>query len=112
MGSPASASAASWGWSGTVPSRGDANLIRQALTAAGRKEIEPLAGLGIGKPAHVLDHTEHGHAHPLEHLGAAEGVADSHLLRRGHDERTGDMGGLHQRELGVSPVPGGRSTMK
>src|SRR5204863_5288491 len=52
--------------------------------------------------AHVLDHTDHRHADALEHFGAAQTVADGHLLRRGHDDGAADVERLGERQLGVA----------
>src|SRR2546425_3433580 len=61
------------------------------------KDLGALATVRADVVAHVLDHSDHGHAHPLEHLRAAQAVADRHLLRRRDDrseEHTSELQSL------------------
>jgi len=51
------------------------------------------------------------HAHALEHLRAAQGVAHGDFLRGGDDDGGADLTDWASDSC-ASPVPGGRSTRK
>src|SRR5690349_16916294 len=51
---------------------------REPLAAPGAEQRARLAAVRAFEPAHVLDDAEHRHADALEHLRAAQRVADAH----------------------------------
>ncbi len=52
--------------------------------------------------AHVLDDTQHGHLHFLEHDNAFFGVDQRDILRRGHHNGAGNRNVLRQRQLNIT----------
>ena len=60
-----------------------------------------LAAVGADEAGHVLDQTEYGHAHALEHGQRLGYVGQSHLLGRRHQDGAGERHRLGQRQLGV-----------
>ena len=81
---------------------GHVQLVGEPLAAARPEDFGALAAVRADEIAHVLDHAQHRDADPLEHLGAPEGVAHRHFLRRGDDDRPAQVNALHQRQLGVA----------
>src|SRR5215212_5502449 len=79
-----------------LPEQWELDRFRQPLAASGSEQRARLAAVWALEPAHVLDDAEHRHADPLEHLHPTQRVADAHLLRRGDDDRTIHLGGLHE----------------
>ena len=86
-------------------------LVGQALAAARAEERRRLAAVRALEPAHVLDDAEHRHADALEHLRAAQRVADATSC--GVVTMTAPCTCVAcTSESWASPVPGGMSTRK
>ena len=85
-----------------LPSSGTPSSSARRWPPPEEKSSKRAPGLRVHERAHVLDDTDDGHAHALEHAPAAQRVAHRHLLRSRHDDRAGHLSGLDQGELRVT----------
>src|ERR1700729_4333086 len=76
--------------------------LRQPRAAAMREDLVAMVTLAAQVIAHVLDDTEHGHVHFLEHRDAALDVEQRYFLWRRHDHAAVERDALRDSQLRVA----------